>query len=313
MKTGILSIAFGAILLVAPVVAQAQYLFADSNGDGLYTSADRLNATGPTTISIWLRTDQNKDGSVAACTVNPAQSLGVFSYEFILHASGGSVKWGKYTNLLPGMEYPFGTFTSSTDCYNGYGGITPLPPGRHKLGTLVVTVTSGDPTLTFASTTPIWAGLHTSLGSMCAGKGGRNTLYYSQSQSQAAPGAQTSAADWSDADGVGPPSGAALASAMKADAQDQGGRPDGVSPNPLNPQGWISFSLKVAGSARVTLYDTQGRLVRVLLPRQDLPIGPHSVRIDGLDDRGKKLGSGVYFYTIETPDGQSRGRFVVMK
>jgi hypothetical protein len=284
--------------MATPIVAQAQYLFADSNGDGLYTSADRLNAAGPTTITIWLRTDQNKDGSVAACGVNAAQPLSLFSYEFILRATGGNVKWGKYTNLLPGMEYPFGTFTSSTDCYSGYGGITPLPPGKHKLGTLVVTVTSGDPTLTFASTTPIWAGLHTSLGSMCGGKGGRNTLYFTESQPQGAVTAQASAADWSDADGVGAPSGAALASAMKPNSQEQSPRPDGVSPNPLNPQGWITFSMKLAGSARVTLYDTQGRLVRVLLPRQDLPAGSRSVRIDGLDDRGKKLGSGVYFGVV---------------
>jgi flagellar hook assembly protein FlgD len=71
--------------------------------------------------------------------------------------------------------------------------------------------------------------------------------------------------------------------------------------------------MKLAGQARVTLYDTQGRLIRTLLPKQDLPAGPHSVRIDGLDERGKRLGSGVYFYTIETPDGESRGRFVVAK
>src|SRR6267142_6779305 len=91
------------ILLTAPARAHAQYLFLDSNGDGAFTSADRLNAAGSTTLSVWLRTDQNKDGSKAVCARDPAQELSIFSYEFILHTSGGTVVWGSYTNLLAGM------------------------------------------------------------------------------------------------------------------------------------------------------------------------------------------------------------------
>lgn len=311
MNSKILSITCAVLVMAVSNPAQAQYLFIDSNGDGLSTSADRLNAAGPTTITIWLRTDQNKDGSAASCSGDPAKPLSIFSYEFILHATGGNVNWGKYTNLLPSMSFPFGSFTSATDYYSGYGGITPLPPGKHKLGSLVVTVASGDPTITFASATPIWGPLHTSFGSMCGGKAGHNTLVYGESQ--VALAAQGATRDWGDADGVGAPSSAPLAAAMKSNSQDRAPRPDGVSPNPLNPQGWITFSMKLAGPARVTLYDTQGRLVRTLLPKQDLGVGSHSVRIDGLDDQGKHLSSGVYFYRIETPDGESRGRFVVMK
>jgi len=162
MKTQILSVACAVVLMGVPSPVRAQYLFIDTNGDGVSTSVDRLSAAGPTTIAIWLRTDRNKDGSAASCSGDPAKPLSIFSYEFILHAAGGNVKWGKYTNLMPSMVYPFGSFSSASDYYTGYGGITPLPPGKYELGTLTVTVASGDPTITFASATPIWAPLHTS-------------------------------------------------------------------------------------------------------------------------------------------------------
>jgi hypothetical protein len=65
-------------------------------------------------------------------------------------------------------------------------------------------------------------------------------------------------------------------------------------PNPFNPSTLIPFEL--SRSARVTLriYDTAGRQVRTLV---DGVLGPdlHHTAWDGLDDRGKALGSGVYF------------------
>jgi len=312
MTTRFFRIACLIAVLAVPGRGYAQYLFVDANGDGVSTSADRLSAAGPSTIAIWLRTDQNKDGSKAVCAADPSAAVSIFSYEFILHAAGGSVKWGTYTNLLPGMQFSFGTFSSGTDYYTGYGGTNPLPPGKYKLGTVAVTPTSGDPRLDFASSTPIWAPLHTSFGSMCAGRAAHNTLVYAEDQARAVAMGLNAGADWMGADGVASPSSVALASSIRSNSQTQA-RPDGVSPNPLNPQGLITFSMKVAGRARVTLYDTQGHLLRTLLPQQLLDVGSHSVRIDGLDERGKHLSSGVYFYKIETPDGETQGRFVVMK
>jgi len=37
------------------------------------------------------------------------------------------------------------------------------------------------------------------------------------------------------------------------------------------------------------------------------------VRLDGRDDKGAALGSGVYFYRIETTDGPLTGRFVIAR
>src|SRR5881409_745642 len=100
MKSAILSIAWTIMLaLAAPSQSRAQYLFADTNGDGVSTTADRLNPTGEKSVTIWLQTDRNKDGSPARNSVDPSRPLTFFSYEFILHATDGTIKWGTYTNL----------------------------------------------------------------------------------------------------------------------------------------------------------------------------------------------------------------------
>jgi hypothetical protein len=86
-----------------------------------------------------------------------------------------------------------------------------------------------------------------------------------------------------------------------------------VSPNPLNPEATLEFATRAAGEVDVRLYDAGGRLVRTLAARRALPAGRHRLRVDGRDDAGRRLASGVYFYRIRTPDGDSRGRFVIAK
>lgn len=85
-----------------------------------------------------------------------------------------------------------------------------------------------------------------------------------------------------------------------------------VSPNPLNPAGTLDFSTSLPGNVRVALYDVRGRLIRVILDKP-LPAGRHEVPLDGLDDRGGPLASGVYFFEVETVDGSQRGRAAVVR
>src|SRR5437879_6462745 len=131
--------------------AEAQYLFADTDGDERSTAADRLNSRGPTVVSIWIQTDANKDGSKAAYALAPTQGLTMFSYELILHAEGGEVKWGPYKNLIASMENNLGETSNARDFYTAHGGTTPLKQGKYLLGTLIVSVASGTPRLLFAS------------------------------------------------------------------------------------------------------------------------------------------------------------------
>jgi hypothetical protein len=86
-----------------------------------------------------------------------------------------------------------------------------------------------------------------------------------------------------------------------------------VTPNPLNPEGTLRFTLGQAGPVTIQLFDLNGRLVRILANRQQMPAGPNSVRLDGTNRIGARLASGVYFYRITTGEGEVTGRFTVLK
>lgn len=86
-----------------------------------------------------------------------------------------------------------------------------------------------------------------------------------------------------------------------------------IRPNPLNPQAALSFTMKNPGQVTVSLYDVSGRLVRTVVAAEEFDAGLHEVRVDGRDDRGATLASGVYFYRIVMPDRATQGRFVVAK
>ncbi|HET9951337.1 MAG TPA: FG-GAP-like repeat-containing protein [Candidatus Eisenbacteria bacterium] len=86
-----------------------------------------------------------------------------------------------------------------------------------------------------------------------------------------------------------------------------------VTPNPMNPEATLAFSLRSPGRVEARLFDASGRLVRTLAAGGTLPAGAQRLRIDGRDDQGRALPSGVYFYRLRTPEGERRGRVVVAK
>jgi hypothetical protein len=109
-------------------------------------------------------------------------------------------------------------------------------------------------------------------------------------------------------------SGALLAGTITVDVVASGGTLAGaVSPNPLNPEAVLTFATETAGAIRVKLYDARGRFVRTLEDRSGAAAGYHDVRIDGRDARGNRLATGVYFYRVESPDGDFGGRFTILK
>lgn len=169
--------------------ATAQYMYLDANGDSLNTIDDRLIASGEATLDVWLDTNHNRDGTVATCSTEGSMTIN--SYEFILHADGGTVAWSGFENFQPTMTLSFGPAMNSTDYYNGMGGGTPLEAGRFRLATLKVAITSGAPTIVIAAATPLAAVLQSAFGSQCPGQDLDNTLRLGS--------------DWTDADGVRPP------------------------------------------------------------------------------------------------------------
>jgi len=78
-------------------------------------------------------------------------------------------------------------------------------------------------------------------------------------------------------------------------------------PNPFNPETVIPFSLAATGRVTVRIYDVRGRLVRTVLDAVK-PAGVHAARWNGSTETGTQSASGVYFYVITYPDGNTSAK-----
>ncbi len=83
-------------------------------------------------------------------------------------------------------------------------------------------------------------------------------------------------------------------------------------PNPFNPSTSIPFYLPASGRARVAIYDVKGRLVSVVRDRF-LEKGPHSVRWDGTDSKGRTVASGLYFCVLTQNGGRQTRKMILMR
>jgi len=77
-------------------------------------------------------------------------------------------------------------------------------------------------------------------------------------------------------------------------------------PNPFNPTTKIAFDVARAGAVRLQIFDVAGHAVKTLVDGAT-PAGRHEVSWSGLDDAGRRVSSGVYFYQLVT-DGFSQTR-----
>jgi len=83
-------------------------------------------------------------------------------------------------------------------------------------------------------------------------------------------------------------------------------------PNPFNTNTEIRYALPQAGEARINVYDISGRTVKQLSSgTQDA--GEHIVIWNGTDMGGEKVSSGVYFYSIITPQAQVTKKMLLLK
>src|SRR5262245_8877134 len=85
-----------------------------------------------------------------------------------------------------------------------------------------------------------------------------------------------------------------------------------IAPSPLTRGGLLTFMNSVRGPVGVALFDAQGRQVRTLLDEPGCAPGDHRVPVDGLDQQGHALRSGLYFYRVETPRKAWQGRLVIL-
>ncbi|HEU5312018.1 MAG TPA: Ig domain-containing protein, partial [Candidatus Eisenbacteria bacterium] len=173
----------------------AQYMFLDTNGDGLHTDADRLNPNGtPTIATLYVITNQNRDGTEATCDQDPLTELTINSYVMNLQAVGGLVTYTNFTNLQTTMTVNFGEVNADSINYkNGYGQQAALDPGKYQLATITITGVSGSPEIQIVDMVP-GSPDFTSFGSLCSGAEFDNTYKL------AGP---AGGSDWTDADGLG--------------------------------------------------------------------------------------------------------------
>ncbi len=70
-------------------------------------------------------------------------------------------------------------------------------------------------------------------------------------------------------------------------------------PNPFNPSTTIQYSLLKRAKVELVVYNVLGQMVRTLV-RETKPAGNYQTRWDGLDNRGQKVSSGIYFYRLKS-------------
>ena len=88
-------------------------------------------------------------------------------------------------------------------------------------------------------------------------------------------------------------------------------------PNPFNPETWIPYQLAHDTNVTLTIYDIKGAVVRRLDLGHQMA-GYYADRIkaaywDGRNNLGEPVGSGVYFYQLQTEDFSAIRKMVILK
>ena len=83
-------------------------------------------------------------------------------------------------------------------------------------------------------------------------------------------------------------------------------------PNPFNPSTEIAFTVARGGSATLRIYDVEGKLVTTLVDR-NVEAGQHRIQWNGINAQGRRVGSGIYFYRLLTPDFTQTRKMVLIK
>jgi hypothetical protein len=83
-------------------------------------------------------------------------------------------------------------------------------------------------------------------------------------------------------------------------------------PNPFRGRTEIHFQLPRSSRVRLVIHNVLGQQVRTLVD-EELPAGFHSIPWQGRDDRGSRVASGVYFYSLQTPEFLDRRKMLRLK
>ena len=81
-------------------------------------------------------------------------------------------------------------------------------------------------------------------------------------------------------------------------------------PNPFNPKTKINFYVKDGETAQLLIYNVKGQIVKSY---PDYENGFHTVDWNGKDDLGKQVGSGLYFYRLDSATTSQIRRMIFLK
>lgn len=77
-------------------------------------------------------------------------------------------------------------------------------------------------------------------------------------------------------------------------------------PNPFSSHTWLTFDLPEADKVELQIFDTKGRLVRILRPSSPAPGANPPLRWDGTDESSRPVPSGIYYCRGVGPDWHSQ-------
>jgi len=83
-------------------------------------------------------------------------------------------------------------------------------------------------------------------------------------------------------------------------------------PNPFNPTTSISFDVKERGVVSIDIFNVKGQKVRTLL-NGVLDSGRHNIVWNGEDENQRNVGSGVYFYRMQTGEFTAIRKMLLLK
>ncbi|MCD4650164.1 MAG: T9SS type A sorting domain-containing protein, partial [Candidatus Cloacimonetes bacterium] len=81
-------------------------------------------------------------------------------------------------------------------------------------------------------------------------------------------------------------------------------------PNPFNPETTINFSVKHQETATLEIYNVRGQTVK------NYPVfesGTHSIVWQGTNNKGKQVGSGIYFYKLKSGSTEQVRKMLLLK
>jgi hypothetical protein len=83
-------------------------------------------------------------------------------------------------------------------------------------------------------------------------------------------------------------------------------------PNPFNPQTHISYRLPQGGHVTLAVYNVRGQRVGELVDCQQ-SAGEHVVTWDGMDEAGRAVASGIYFYQLTAGEFSETRKMLLLK